>query len=104
MSCWSAIWAGAAGGAGWGGRAGWAQLAGAGGAAARIKLFRDFIEHLDHVVEVGLLDLRRARLAGTRDVDVVAGLREGRPIFFLPFVEFHDHRHRRLVESGFGGR
>src|SRR6478672_4756578 len=101
MSCWSATRAGGAGRAGW---AGWEQLAVASVATARMTLLRILIEHLDHVVEVGLFDLRRPRFAGARDEDVVAGLREGGPIFLLALVVFHDHRHRRLVETGLGGR
>src|SRR6185436_20570759 len=46
-------------------------------------LLGDFIERLDRVVEVGGVDLRGARLAGARHVDVAAGLSERHFLFLL---------------------
>src|SRR3954467_13007065 len=67
----------------------WAQAAVAASApTAPPRLFCDLIERLDDVVEVGGVDLRCARLAGTRHEDVVACLTERRSILFLAFVEF----------------
>src|SRR6267142_3277905 len=66
--------------------------------ARRRTLLSEFVERFDRVVEVRRVDLRGARLAGTRDVDVAAGLPERHSLFLLPVVELHRHRQRRFVE------
>src|SRR3954470_866901 len=116
MSCWSATREDRADAAGWAGEAGRAECAHAAVSASanaarqsvspaprRLALFRDLIEHLDHVVEIGLVDLCRPGLAWPRHEDVVAGLSEARAIFLLALVELDHHGDRRLVEAGVGG-
>src|SRR5207344_1808417 len=93
-SDWTARVAGGLGGAGRAGEAGGAGRAGGGwcahaavatsAATAQVSLFRNLIERLHHVVEVGRVDFRGARLTRPRHEHVVAHLRECRSILFLP--------------------